>query len=95
MQPIRGPDNAPLVLGNVAPHGAVLSYGENMVMSELVDCCKELEEGYHALSAHKKEAAWRLSRVELQLEWRMLQPSETTLDPTTPGHTVHFQKPLH
>ncbi|KAK2360759.1 transcription factor AS1 [Trifolium repens] len=67
-QPVRGPDNTPLVLGNVAPHGAVLSYGENMVMSELVDCCKELEEVHHALAAHKKEAAWRLSRVELQLE---------------------------
>ncbi|XP_020208386.1 transcription factor AS1 [Cajanus cajan] len=70
LQPVRGPDNTrPLVLGNVAPHGgAVLAFGENMVMSELVECCKELEEVHHALAAHKKEAAWRLSRVELQLE---------------------------
>lgn len=70
MQPVRGPpENAPLVLGNIAPpHGAVLAFSENMLMSELVDCCKELEEVHHALAAHKKEAAWRLSRVELQLE---------------------------
>nr|UUA81643.1 myb-like HTH transcriptional regulator family protein [Caragana korshinskii] len=71
MQSVRGgTENASLVLGNVAvaPHGAVLTYGENMVMSELIDCCKELEEVHHALAAHKKEAAWRLSRVELQLE---------------------------
>ncbi|XP_061346900.1 transcription factor AS1-like [Gastrolobium bilobum] len=68
LQPVRGPDNAPLVLGNVTPHGSVLAFGENMVMSELVECCKELEEVHHALAAHKKEAAWRLSRVELQLE---------------------------
>ncbi|KAK7339645.1 hypothetical protein VNO77_20323 [Canavalia gladiata] len=68
-QPVRGPENAaPLVLGNVTPHGAVLAYSENMVLSELVECCKELEEVHHALAAHKKEAAWRLSRVELQLE---------------------------
>ncbi|NP_001236839.1 phantastica transcription factor a [Glycine max] len=67
--PVRGQDNAsPLVLGNVAPHGAVLAFGENMVMSELVECCKELDEVHHALAGHKKEAAWRLSRVELQLE---------------------------
>ncbi|KAG5106442.1 hypothetical protein JHK82_043412 [Glycine max] len=28
----------------------------------------ELDEVHHALAGHKKEAAWRLSRVELQLE---------------------------
>ncbi|CAO2823236.1 unnamed protein product [Amaranthus hypochondriacus] len=41
---------------------------EQMLMSELMDCCRELEEGHRALAAHKKEAAWRLKRVELQLE---------------------------
>lgn len=68
LQPVRGPENASLVLGNVAPHGSVLAFGDNMVMSELVECCKELEEVHYTLAAHKKEAAWRLSRVELQLE---------------------------
>lgn len=39
-----------------------------MVISELTDCCRDLEEGHRAWAAHKKEAAWRLRRVELQLE---------------------------
>ncbi|WOL09276.1 transcription factor AS1-like [Canna indica] len=38
------------------------------VVSELVECCKELEEGQRAWMGHKKEAAWRLKRVELQME---------------------------
>ncbi|KAI0519157.1 hypothetical protein KFK09_006598 [Dendrobium nobile] len=38
------------------------------VFAELVECCRELEEGYQVWAAHKKEAAWRLKRVELQLE---------------------------
>ncbi|CAI0472718.1 unnamed protein product [Linum tenue] len=41
---------------------------ESMVINELVECCREVEEGHRAWAAHKKEAAWRLSRVELQLE---------------------------
>ncbi|CAI8594148.1 unnamed protein product [Vicia faba] len=57
---VREPDNALLVLGKVAPHVAVLFYGENMVMSGLVDCFKELEEGHHVLAVHKEEAAWRI-----------------------------------
>ncbi|GAB2295754.1 Transcription factor as1 [Dionaea muscipula] len=44
------------------------SRGESLVISELIDCCRELEEGHRACAAHKKEAAWRLKRVELQLE---------------------------
>lgn len=39
-----------------------------MVYGELVECCRELEEGQRAWAAHRKEAAWRLKRVELQLE---------------------------
>ncbi|KAK7286797.1 hypothetical protein RJT34_22045 [Clitoria ternatea] len=50
-----------------APHG-VPAFGDNLVMSELIECCKELEEGHCALAAQRKEAAWRLRRVELQLE---------------------------
>ena len=38
------------------------------LISELTECCRELEEGHRAWAAHKKEAAWRLKRVELQLE---------------------------
>ncbi|EEF29091.1 transcription factor AS1 [Ricinus communis] len=61
-------DNTPLVLSSLPPHGSVPSCGENLVVSELVDCCRQLEEGYRAWAAHKKEAAWRLRRVQLQLE---------------------------
>ncbi|GAV91312.1 Myb_DNA-bind_6 domain-containing protein [Cephalotus follicularis] len=68
LQPDRGPDSNPLVLSKMPPHGSVPACGENMLMSELVDCCRELEEGHHAWAAHKKEATWRLRRVELQLE---------------------------
>uniref|UniRef100_A0A6M2F3N2 Uncharacterized protein n=1 Tax=Populus davidiana TaxID=266767 RepID=A0A6M2F3N2_9ROSI len=68
LQPERGPENTPLVLGNLPPHGIVPVCGESFLMSELVDCCRELEEGHRAWAAHKKEAAWRLRRVELQLE---------------------------
>ncbi|CAN1849657.1 Transcription factor AS1 [Linum perenne] len=71
------PDNAP------PPHGSVLtgcSSGESLVVSELVECCRDVDEGYRALAAHKKEAAWRLRRVELQLEseksYRMREKSE-------------------
>ncbi|KAF7825665.1 transcription factor AS1 [Senna tora] len=52
------PENAPLVI----------AFGDNMLVSDLVECCKELEEGHRAWSSHRKEAAWRLRRVELQLE---------------------------
>ncbi|CAL9195484.1 unnamed protein product [Musa hybrid cultivar] len=41
---------------------------DGRVVADLVECCKELEEGHRAWAAHKKEAAWRLKRVELQLE---------------------------
>ncbi|XP_027335482.1 transcription factor AS1-like [Abrus precatorius] len=63
LQPERGPGNV------TAPHGgSVPAFSDNMVMSELIECCKELEEGQRAWTAHRKEAAWRLRRVELQLE---------------------------
>ncbi|KAE8696578.1 Transcription factor AS1 [Hibiscus syriacus] len=56
------------MLGNMVPHGSFPSSSDNMLISELVDCCRELEEGHRAWAAHKKEAAWRLRRFELQLE---------------------------
>ncbi|CAA0829794.1 Transcription factor AS1 [Striga hermonthica] len=47
-------------------------YGSNnnggLVLSELGECWREMEEGQRAWAAHRKEAAWRLRRVELQLE---------------------------
>lgn len=56
------------MLNNIHSLGISPMVMENTLVSELVDCCKELEEGHRALAAHKKEAAWRLKRVELQLE---------------------------
>ena len=68
LQPERMSENNPVVLGNMVPHGKVPPCGENLLVFELVECCRELEEGHRAWVAHKKEAAWRLRRVELQLE---------------------------
>ncbi|XP_057459019.1 transcription factor AS1-like [Lotus japonicus] len=62
-------NNAPFVLRNVTAHnGSVPSFSDHILMSELVGFSKELEEGHRALAAHKKEAEWRLRRLELQLE---------------------------
>ncbi|XP_010505355.1 PREDICTED: transcription factor AS1 [Camelina sativa] len=55
-----------LVLGNMMPSCSGSS--EGVFLSELVECCRELEEGHRAWVEHKKEAAWRLRRLELQLE---------------------------
>ncbi|GMN63682.1 hypothetical protein TIFTF001_032759 [Ficus carica] len=73
LQPERGPpppDNTstPLVINNLPSHASIPVCGESLVMSELAECCRELDEGHRAWTAHKKEAAWRLRRVELQLE---------------------------
>ncbi|XP_009402267.2 protein rough sheath 2-like [Musa acuminata AAA Group] len=38
------------------------------IMTELVECCREVEEGHRAWMEQKKEAAWRMKRLELQLE---------------------------
>ncbi|GMI69770.1 ASYMMETRIC LEAVES 1, LOTUS LEAF 2, ARABIDOPSIS PHANTASTICA-LIKE 1, MYB DOMAIN PROTEIN 91 [Hibiscus trionum] len=67
LQPESMSETTP-VMGNMVPHGSFPSCSENLLISELVDCCRELEEGHRAWAAHKKEAAWRLRRVELQLE---------------------------
>ncbi|KAK4776178.1 hypothetical protein SAY87_024139 [Trapa incisa] len=55
-------------LSSLPSHGPFPTSGEAMIMSELVECCRELEEGHRAWVAHKKEAAWRLKRLELQLD---------------------------
>ncbi|KAG0489482.1 hypothetical protein HPP92_006345 [Vanilla planifolia] len=48
--------------------GAASSNGQQPGAFELAECCRELEEGHRAWVAHKKEVAWRLRRMELQLE---------------------------
>ncbi|OVA05926.1 SANT/Myb domain [Macleaya cordata] len=70
LQPERtGTDNNPsLALGNLPPHSSVPTSGDRLMVTELAECCRELEEGHRAWAAHKKEASWRLKRVELQLE---------------------------
>ncbi|KMZ57206.1 hypothetical protein ZOSMA_88G00270 [Zostera marina] len=41
---------------------------DGVMVTEITDCCRELEEGYQAWMTNKKETTWRLQRVELQLE---------------------------
>ncbi|CAN6807702.1 hypothetical protein Bca4012_002128 [Brassica carinata] len=62
-QPERGETH---VLGSMIP--SCSGGSESVFMSELMECCRELEEGHRAWAEHKKEAAWRLRRLELQLE---------------------------
>uniref|UniRef100_A0A803N6J9 Uncharacterized protein n=1 Tax=Chenopodium quinoa TaxID=63459 RepID=A0A803N6J9_CHEQI len=59
-------DNSALTLGCLPSCPG--AHPEPMIMLELKDCCRELDEGHRALEAHKKEAAWRLNKLELQLE---------------------------
>nr|QDL88433.1 transcription factor AS1 isoform X2 [Cymbidium ensifolium] len=54
-------------LGLVNAQQNVTNSQQNL-FGELVECCREIEEGYQAWVSHKKEAAWRLKRVELQLD---------------------------
>ena len=63
--PSSSPPSVALTLA--APPPFPMSSGGGAA-SELAECCRELEEGHRALAAHKKEAAWRLRRVEMQLE---------------------------
>jgi transcription factor MYB, plant len=52
-----------------APHpGGGVAAVEGQALAELVECCRELDEGQRAWAAHRREAAWRLKRVEQQLE---------------------------
>ncbi|XP_073282113.1 transcription factor AS1-like [Primulina huaijiensis] len=70
-QPDTIPDNGSHgPINTFAFHGFNPLVGENPnpVLSEIVECCKELEEGQQYWVAQKKEAEWRLKRVELQLE---------------------------
>lgn len=68
LHPERGPDTNIYVVSNFPSHASISAYGDNLIVTEMVACCRELEEGHRAWAAHKKEEAWRLRRVELQLE---------------------------
>lgn len=67
LQREREPNNT-FLSGSLHPHAVIPGGTENMLVYELAECCRELEEGHRAWAAHKKEAEWRLRRVELQLE---------------------------
>ncbi|XP_062204802.1 uncharacterized protein LOC133906799 [Phragmites australis] len=41
---------------------------DEQALTELGECCQELEEGQRVWVAHRQEAAWWLKRVEQQLE---------------------------
>ncbi|KAL6496212.1 hypothetical protein OROGR_029470 [Orobanche gracilis] len=82
LSPLPGPPARPIPWlqtspdHNIFPSSGIINSnfyaGENSngnpTFSELVECCRELEEGHRAWAAHKKETAWRLKRVELQLD---------------------------
>ncbi|KAJ4969921.1 hypothetical protein NE237_003020 [Protea cynaroides] len=68
LQPERGGKNNPIHLGSLPSHGAIPATGNSLMISELLESCRELEKGHHAWAAHKKETTWRLKRVELQLQ---------------------------
>ena len=59
------PQHAPPAAAPPPPSMAVV---EGQALAELAECCRELEEGQRAWAAHRREAAWRLKRVEQQLE---------------------------
>ncbi|KAK1265250.1 Protein rough sheath 2 [Acorus gramineus] len=63
--PAAGPQLPWLQQGMISPHEGL---NDGSVASELLEFCRELEEGHRAWAAHKKEASWRLRRVELQME---------------------------
>ncbi|CAI9760761.1 unnamed protein product [Fraxinus pennsylvanica] len=68
LQTDRVPDNTSYSLSSYPSLGIAPLVGENPIVSELVECCRELEDERRTWAAHKKEAAWRLKRIELQLE---------------------------
>ncbi|KAL9685568.1 hypothetical protein QQ045_023019 [Rhodiola kirilowii] len=50
------------------PNNSLAHTRQSSVIQDILQCYRELEESHRALEAHKKEAAWRLRRIELQLE---------------------------
>lgn len=58
--PPLGPPS-PSVMLSLASDAAVV---EGQVLAKLTECCRELEEGQRVWAVHRREAAWRLKRVE-------------------------------
>lgn len=60
----------PGLAGEVSAEAALGRMGVVTVqqLAALMQCCKEVEEGRQSWVQHKKEATWRLSRLEQQLE---------------------------
>ncbi|XP_054808663.1 transcription factor AS1-like [Prosopis cineraria] len=48
LQPKRMPENTPPIIQNATPHGTTSGFGDNMLVSELDEYYKELEEGHQA-----------------------------------------------
>ncbi|XP_054808651.1 transcription factor AS1-like [Prosopis cineraria] len=59
LQPKRMLKNTPPVIQNATPHGTTSGFSDNMLVFELDEYCKELEEGHRALSSHR----WRLKKM--------------------------------
>uniref|UniRef100_A0A1D1Y6Q7 Transcription factor AS1 n=1 Tax=Anthurium amnicola TaxID=1678845 RepID=A0A1D1Y6Q7_9ARAE len=68
LQPERRADNSSGMAAFQPSVVSALPPVDMRIFSELAECCKELEEGHRAWLAQRKETAWRLKRVELQLE---------------------------
>lgn len=68
---LQAPPEAVSLESGSSPFAAAGFTVDGRVVAELVECCKQLEEGHRAWAAQKKEASWRLKRVELQLEAEM------------------------
>ncbi|KAE8769587.1 Myb transcription factor [Hordeum vulgare] len=61
-------DGAEFGFARPPPAPGMVADAHHAALAELSECCRELDEGQRAWAAHRKEASWRLKRVELQLE---------------------------
>ncbi|KAE8796958.1 Myb transcription factor [Hordeum vulgare] len=61
-------DGAGFGFARPPPAPGMVAEAPQAALAELSECCRELDEGHRAWAAHRKEASWRLKRVELQLE---------------------------
>uniref|UniRef100_A0A453JX17 Uncharacterized protein n=1 Tax=Aegilops tauschii subsp. strangulata TaxID=200361 RepID=A0A453JX17_AEGTS len=68
MQQQMAEDGAAFGFARPPPAPGMVADAPQAALAELAECCRELDEGHRAWAAHRKEASWRLKRVELQLE---------------------------
>lgn len=74
LSPSVAPPSAPSLLQNGGADAGYRTISgapadrDNRFVVELMECCRDLEEGHRMLVEQKKETSWRLRRVELQLE---------------------------